>query len=114
MSDYDPEAPNRALKRLMDEGADMAGTTFGAVAGSLLIGPVGAAVGAAAGVTVTHCLRRLGQEVGQRYLSPREAKRVGAALILARQKIEEKINSGLLPCSDGFFNQEPGRRSSAE
>ena len=89
--------PATMLRHLLDAGADMVGTTTGAVAGFFTMGPVSAGFGAAAGVALSHSLRRVGEEVSQRYLAPRESKRIGSLLLITQEKIRAKLDAGLPP-----------------
>jgi hypothetical protein len=107
------QSEQKGLRRLREAGADLAGAMTGAGVG-LIAGPPGAFVGAAAGVAVGHVLRAIGEEIGERALSPRQSERVGAVWILAGEEIAERLAAGETPRGDGFFEERTGRRSSAE
>jgi hypothetical protein len=100
-------------RELLESGSDLAGATTGAAIG-LLGGPGGAIEGAAAGVAVTRALKRVGAELKQRFLSPREQVRVGAAFAYAGAAIREALDRGQLPRSDGFFDEAADNRPKAE
>jgi hypothetical protein len=102
------------LRHLLDAGADMVGTTTGAVAGFFTMGPVSAGFGAAAGVALSHSLRRVGEEVSQRYLAPRESKRIGSLLLITQEKIRAKLEAGFPPREGGFFDDDGLNRSASD
>jgi hypothetical protein len=99
---------------LIEGGSDLAGATAGAAIG-LLGGPAGALGGAAAGVVVTRVLKRVGADIKQRILGPREEVRIGAATAYATVAIDGALRSGEIPRQDGFFEpNEDGDRPAAE
>lgn len=67
----------RRVTLLIESGAELAGASIGAAVG-LVGGPPGAIGGAAVGVTATRLLRRLGADIQQRLLAPRQRMRAGA------------------------------------
>src|SRR4051794_7211740 len=91
-----------AAKKLIEGGAELAGASVGAAIG-LIGGPPGAFGGAAAGVAATRVLRRLGAEVEQRWLAPRQRVRAGAALAVAADTIAKRLDAGDLVRDDSFF-----------
>jgi hypothetical protein len=103
--DNDPSPPE-----IVDAGADIAGAATGATLGTFLGGPAGAAIGAAMG----HTLRKIGAEINNRYISPREDERVASALSYAIERAEEKIEEGEEIRDDGFFDEGTDDRSSAD
>jgi hypothetical protein len=107
-----PQDERRAVE-LIEGGSEIAGAVTGAAIG-LIAGPPGAIAGSAAGVIVTRGLKRVGAEVGQRWLSPRQQVRVGAGLAFALARIRERLSAGDSIRSDGFFESRPGHRSNAE
>jgi hypothetical protein len=102
------------LRRLLQEGAEVIGSSGGAAVGFLMGGPAGAAAGAAAGSFLGHRLRAIGEEVIQRHLSPREQVRTGAIVAAAAEARQEKLDQGYRPRQDGFFEARLGDRSTAK
>lgn len=95
---------------IVDAGADIAGAATGATLGTFLGGPAGAVIGAAMG----HTLRKIGAEINNRYISPREDERVASALTYAIERAERKIEDGEEIRSDGFFDEGTDDRSTAD
>ena len=104
--------------RLIKRGAEIAGGTFGNAAGAaigfLVSGPEGAAIGGAAGATVSMALQGIGQELTSRLLGPREEARIGYVYTLAAAEIVQRIESGKHIRTDDFFNKGQENRSNAE
>ena len=82
--------------------------------GLLVAGPLGAAIGGATGAALTMALKKLGSEVAQRILSPREQARIGFVLGQAVIEIRQRIDRGDALRADGFFDAQQGSRSNAE
>ena len=74
-----------AISTVADLSASSASALIGAGIGSVVAGPVGAISGALAGTTVEKVLRWIGTEITQRYLSPRENKRIGVVYEYAQK-----------------------------
>ena len=104
----------KTIKNLVNVGSNIAGSTGGAIAGFLLGGPPGAIGGAALGPALAEGIKKIGNEIANRLLGPREQIRVGATIIYAAQKIEEKLNAGNQIRSDDFFEDKDGERSAFE
>jgi hypothetical protein len=106
---------NEALAiELVEGGSDLAGAAAGAAIG-LLGGQVGAVGGAAAGAVLGRVVRKVGADLKQRVLGPREEMRVGAAAAFAGATIQAYLNAGEQPRDDGFFEGSDDRdRPAAE
>jgi hypothetical protein len=105
------EKESALTAELIEGSSELAGATAGAAIG-LLGGPAGVLGGAAAGVAVTRVLKRVGADVKQRLLGPREEVRIGTAAAYAAVAIDNALKSGKEPREDGFFkaaesNQRP-------
>ncbi|WP_273184517.1 hypothetical protein [Hyphomonas adhaerens] len=99
---------------LIASGSDIAGAAIGGAVG-LIGGAPGAIGGAAGGVIAARALKRIGLEISQRLLGPREKTRVGATLALAAVEIDERIKKGEKLRDDDFFEQtKHGRKKSEE
>lgn len=108
-----PPEPMR-VRRLIDAGAEIAGSTIGGALGFLAAGPAGAAAGHAAGAAAAAVLKHVGAEVSERVLSPREQVRVGGVLALVAAEVNQRLNAGERPRTDGFFTPNAGGRSDAD
>ena len=86
----------------------------GAVIGSFLAGPVGAAVGGSVGAAATMAVKAIGHDLSSRLLSPREQARVGGVFTLAAAEIVERSRNGERVRDDGFFDIGGNGRSEAE
>lgn len=104
---------NKLVVELIDSGGDLAGAASGAAIG-LLGGPIGAIGGAVAGVAVTRTFRRVGADIRQRFLGPREEVRIGAATAHAAATIHALLEAGHMPRDDGFFEAGTDQRPPSE
>lgn len=101
-------------KELIEAGGDSIGAAAGAALG-LIGGPAGVVGGAALGVVVGRVLVKVGSDLKRRFLGPREEMRIGAVIISAGAHIQEKLDEGMKPRSDGFFDaRDDGSRTPAE
>lgn len=107
-----PENDNKA-KQLIEMGTEIAGGAAGGALGFLAGGPLAAAGAAAVGVIIAKGAQNLISDVANRYLSPREEIRVGAAAAFALSAIRDRLEEGDKPRDDGFFTNQIGNRSSA-
>ena len=78
---------------------------IGDVAGGLVGGAIAGPAGVIGGLAVSRLLQKVGNEMCQRYLGPREDYRVGTAIGFAGQKIEGLLSQGEIPRSD-WFNED--------
>ena len=105
---------NDSIRQLINHGTEIAGGAAGAALGLLIGGPVGAVVGGAGGPMAAITLRRIGQEILERQLGPREKVRVGAAFTIAAADIRQRVENGESIRTDGFFDKKRTGRSDAE
>lgn len=105
---------NDSIRRLINNGAEIAGSAVGGALGFLAGGPVGAALLGAGGAAAAIALKHIGQEVSARLLGPREEVRVGGVLAIAAGEIHQRIENGESVRSDGFFDKKHTGRSDAE
>ena len=104
----------RAAK-LIERGADLTAATAGGIGGLLLGGPPGALAGTGVGLAIREVVLKLGDEFEQRRLGPREKTRAGATLYWALREVEDRLEQGQEPRSDGFFAPDGlGGRSRAD
>ncbi len=109
---------NELMRRLLNAGIEVTGgsatSVVSAALGFLVAGPVGVAIGGAAGAGLMMALRKVGSEVDQRLLGPRERRRVGEVLTLGAVAIQKRIKRGDILRTDGFFDSKQSGRSDAE
>lgn len=101
-------------KKLISHGGDLAGSAIGGALGFLAAGPAGAAAGAAVGTVLGKTFTSIGSDIHDSYLSPKEEMRIGAGTAIALSNIKERLESGEIPRSDGFFDDKESKRSDAE
>lgn len=97
----------RRATDLIETGGELAGALTGGALGTIG-GPAGVVLGAAGGVAVTRTLQRLGAEVQERVLAPRQRARAGLALGVATERFAERAARGEDVRDDGFFEKRPG------
>ena len=68
----------------------------------------------AAGVATSRLLAKVGDEIFDRILSPREKQRVGGLIAIAADGIQKRLHAGESIRDDGFFNANTYGRSDAE
>ena len=88
------------------------GTTTGAVlsvvSGSPEVGVALAAIGA------TGVYQKVGAEIADRWLAPREQARIGGVLALSAELLRSELDCGRVLRTDGFFEASHAERSDAE
>ena len=94
--------------------ADVAGATVGGILGYLINDPMAPIYGTAAGVLLSHTIKRGLSEMRQRLLGRREVVRIDATFEFAAQKIKENIEQGKQLRQDDFFQEQPGERAAAD
>jgi|TARA_B110000908_G_C10131647_1_gene392487 hypothetical protein len=102
------------IDSLIESGAEIIGTVSSTTIGFLFAGPVGAYVGAASSVPITNSLKKLGAEISEHIMGPREKARIGATYIDSIEKIKQRLDKGNSPREDDFFNKKIDDRSSAD
>ena len=102
------------LDKIIDNGAEIIGAVSSTALGFLVAGQAGSFVGSAISPSITNVLKRLGTEVSDQILAPREKARLSATYIKSALLIKERIENGDIPRKDGFFDNKISDRSSAE
>jgi len=97
---------DQRLKGLLAIGADAVGGSVGAVVGFFFGGLAGATIGSATGVAAAATLKRVGADISNRFLSPREERRIGSLLALVAQEVSERVGRGESPRTDGLFDAD--------
>lgn len=104
----------KQLDKLINEGSELAGGAVGGALGFLAGDPIGAAVLGAGGVMASKALSHIGKDFSERVLGIREKTRIGAALALAAEEINQRIKKNEKIRSDNFFDPKDTGRSDAE
>lgn len=109
MADGDPEGDYEArrTRELIGGASDFVGAAAGGAVG-LIGGPIGVLGGAATGVAVAKAVNRIGAEIHDRLLGPRQRQRAGLALGTAVTELSQSVDRGVALRDDGFFVTDPG------
>ena len=113
----DDAAQAQSLMRLVNKGLRIAEPSISGTVGAaigLLGGPPGAILGGFVGGAFSTAVKKLGVEMVNRSMGPREQARVGAVCALGAAEIVERINAGEKLREDGFFEEGEAGRSDAE
>ncbi|WP_321516474.1 hypothetical protein [Marinifilum fragile] len=102
------------LKLIIEKGSEVGGSVSGAVIGLAIAGPVGAIAGAAVGPIVGAAFNKIGTEISEKIMGPREQARIGATYSLALEKIALKLEKGMKVRNDDFFTAQENDRSKSE
>jgi hypothetical protein len=114
MADKSDSDKSETIKSLIEHGTEIAGGAVGGALGFLAGGTLGAAFLGAAGSSAVIVLRKAGNELKERLLSPREEVRVGSVVAIAADSIKKRIDAGEQLRTDNFFEQNPNKRSDAD
>lgn len=100
------------LQELIERGTNVVGTTTGAalaaISGSPEIGVALTAIGA------TGIYQKVGGELADRWLAPREAARVGSVMARSVEILQAELEKGRTLRKDGFFDEQDGRSDAEE
>ncbi|HAS8623086.1 TPA: hypothetical protein I7784_22825 [Vibrio vulnificus] len=102
------------IRSFINSGSEIAGSAIGGALGFLAGGPLGAAAGSAVGAGAATALKKIGNDVSERFLSEREKVRAGGVLAIAANDIQQRIAAGESIRDDGFFESRSNARSGAE
>ncbi|MBC5998207.1 hypothetical protein EAI30_14500 [Romboutsia ilealis] len=105
---------NKMIEFLIESGAELTGSSVGAIIGGSVAGPGGAVAGIVGGKAVEMAFSKLGSEIQSRVLSKRENKKIGATATYALSKIKENIEKGKQLRDDDFFEEDFTGRSKAD
>lgn len=108
------ERKKKKLDAFMKSSAEIIGPVTATSIGFLFLGPLGTYVGAATSGPITSILKKIGSEVSDKIMAPREKARVSATYVRAAQMIKLKLEGGEIPRNDAFFEMKENDRSSAE
>lgn len=103
-----------SIKEIIESGSEITGNISAAVIGGLAAGPAGIIIGGVTGPIISKIFKSIGNEVQDRFLSPRENIRICAAYTYALNKLKEYIDNGFELRTDNFFEEQITNRSSAE
>ena len=100
------------LRAIIEKGASVVGTTTGAalslVTGSPELGVALTAIGA------TGVYQKVGTEIADRWLAPREQARVGGVFAASVEMLKSELDRGRTLRNDGFFDSSDGRSNAEE
>ncbi|MGD9929256.1 MAG: hypothetical protein AB7U05_04490 [Mangrovibacterium sp.] len=102
------------LISIIDKGSEVGGSVAGAAIGLAIAGPVGAISGAVVGPLISVAFKKIGTEIAEKIMGPREQARVGATYTLALDKIAKMLDSGTIVRGDDFFSPQEKDRSKSE
>ena len=102
------------MNSIIEKGAEIGGSVAGAAIGLAILGPVGAIGGAVIAPLVASVFKKIGNEISEKILSPREEVRIGATYSLALEKIKTEVENGKRIRNDNFYTPHRGDRSSAD
>ena len=108
-----PDASDK-LRRIVDEGAGIAGGAGGAALGLLSGDPLITTALGGVGAAAASVLRHVGHEFVDRLLGPRERTRVGAVLAVMAHDVHARRADGAEFRTDGFFDAGSGGRRDAD
>ena len=115
MNEFKYPQKDDALKKFLDNNADLIGSGISGVLTLLFAGdPVLGALTGAAGTLVSGFLKGIGNEFRGRQLSSREDIRVSNMLAIAAWEFNQRLKKGENPRNDGFFDEKSTGRSDAE
>ncbi len=103
---------NLRLRQIIEKGANVAGATTGAIL-SVVTGSPEFGIGTAA-LGASGAYQRVGAEIADRLLAPREQTRVGGVLALSAAILKSELDRGHTLRDDGLFEPPPNGRSDAE
>lgn len=110
----DDRKKDYGIVKLIDLGIEIAGDAAKSALSFFAADPICAAALGAGGAIAAIVLKRVGQEVSERLLGPREKVRVGAVIAIAAAEIKQRVENGECLRCDGFFDEKPSGRSDAE
>lgn len=96
---------NKMIEFLIESGAELTGSSVGALIGGAVAEPGGAVVGIVGGNAVEMAFSKLGLEIQSKVLYNRENKKIGAIATYALSKIKENIEKGKQLRVDGFLKR---------
>lgn len=102
------------LKLIIDKGSEVGGSVAGATIGLAIAGPAGAIAGAFVGPLISAAFKKVGTEISEKIMGPREQARVGATYTLALEKTSKMIEDGKEVRGDDFFDTQENDRSKSE
>lgn len=102
------------IRGMINSGTEIAGGAAGGALGFLAAGPAGAVLFGAAGAAMAVVLRKVGVELSERFLGPREKVRAGAVLALAVEEVQRRMAQGEQLRDDSFFKQASDGHSEGE
>ena len=104
--------PRQRLRQMIEMGANVAGASTNAAL-SMVSGSPTVSVALAA-IQATGIYDKVGTEIADRWLAPREQARIGGVLALSAAMLQSELERGRTLRRDDFFKVPPDGRSRAE
>lgn len=102
------------LRTIISRGSEVGGSVAGATIGLAIAGPVGAIAGAIVSPLISAAFNKIGTEISEKIMGPREQARIGATYTLALEKIAKMLENGKEVRSDDFFTAQENDRSKSD
>ena len=93
MPDDNELQDDNSLNSIVESGTEIVGAVTGAAIG-LIGGPAASIAGAIAGPVVAKGLKKLGREIRQQQIAPKQEARIGGAIAVAIKRMQQLKDSG--------------------
>jgi hypothetical protein len=110
----DKEEKTSQLRKIIENGSEIAGGAIGSAIGFFAGDPATAAALGAGGVLAANALKYIGNEIYERKLSEREKVRIGGVLAITAAEIKKRLEAGDAIRNDDFFKKKKSGRSDAD
>ncbi len=108
-------AKNDRVLQLIETSSEITGSAISGLAAGLLSGDPVTTIGVSVGSKLIQIgFRKIGNEILERMIGPREKIRAGAAFAFALAGIRQRLEKGEKPREDGFFDKDFSDRSKDE
>ncbi len=102
------------IRSIIEKGSEIGGSVAGTAIGLAIAGPAGALAGALGGPLVSEVFKKVGLDISEKVMGPRERARVGETYSKALEMIVQKLEKGEEIRNDDFFSTQPKDRSKSE
>lgn len=104
----------KIVDAITEYGGSATGAVVGLGVGSLVAGPIGAALGALAGTAIEKVFQRTGEEIKERSLSKNENLKIGVVFEAAQKRVASNLQDGKQLRTDEFFKKKGDDRVTAD
>lgn len=108
------ENDNKKVNELIESGTSIVSNVIGGMVGLSVAGPPGVILGAIAGTAIGTVIKRVGNDIYDKFLSTREKMRIGASLTIVSNDVKDKMQTGDEIRNDDFFDVDASGRSAAD